>query len=140
MTATGVRLGVEEDHLPLLIGGRPSWIGRARSAAVYVLVLVVGVAAFLYPFWLPSSALPNQAHAGDAPLVAAVVGALAVGAIGPVGLPPQRPLPVARLPQQVVPGDGAVVRGVPRVDEHRVSELAPRFRWSRQAQTVHRSL
>ena len=81
MTATGVRLGVEEDHLPLLIGGRPSWIGRARSAAVYVLVLVVGVAAFLYPFWLPSSALPNQAHAGDAPLVAAVVGALAVGAI-----------------------------------------------------------
>jgi energy-coupling factor transport system substrate-specific component len=44
-------------------------------------VAIIGVAAFLYPFWLPASALPNQAHAGDAPLVAAVVGALAVGAV-----------------------------------------------------------
>ena len=78
MTAT---VGVEDEHLPLLIGGHPSLVGRLRSAAVYLLVLVIGVGAFLYPFWLPSSALPNQAHAGDAPLVAAIVGALAVGAV-----------------------------------------------------------
>lgn len=80
MTATEAR-PLAEDHLPLLIGSQPSLVARARSAAVYVLVLVIGVAAFLYPFWLPSTMLPNQAHAGDAPLVAAVVGALAVGAI-----------------------------------------------------------
>jgi energy-coupling factor transport system substrate-specific component len=42
---------------------------------------VVGAGAFLYPFWLPSQALPNQAHSGDAPLVAAVIGALAVAAV-----------------------------------------------------------
>lgn len=81
MTATDARPALDQGRLPLLIGGRPSPVARARSAAVYVLVLVIGVAAFLYPFWLPSSALPNQAHAGDAPLVAAVVGALAVGAV-----------------------------------------------------------
>ncbi len=37
--------------------------------------------AFLYPFWIPSTALPNAAHAGDAPLVAAIVGALVVATI-----------------------------------------------------------
>jgi energy-coupling factor transport system substrate-specific component len=63
------------------LGQPETLIGRLRSAAVYLLVLVIGVAAFLYPFWLPSSALPSQAHAGDAPLVAAVVGLLAVGAV-----------------------------------------------------------
>ncbi|MCU1352450.1 MAG: putative rane protein [Acidimicrobiales bacterium] len=52
-----------------------------RTGIVYVLVGVVGAAAFLYPFWLPSQALPNQAHSGDAPLVAAVIGALAVAAV-----------------------------------------------------------
>ena len=56
-------------------------IDRARVRLVYVLLTVVGIGAFLYPFWLPSEALPNEAHAGDAPLVAAVVGALAVGAV-----------------------------------------------------------
>lgn len=54
---------------------------RRRTTVVYLLMVVVGVAAFLYPFWLPSEALPNEAHAGDAPLVAAVVGALVVAAI-----------------------------------------------------------
>ena len=48
---------------------------------VYVLAVVVGAAAFLYPFWLPSTALPNAAHSGDAPLVAAVVGGLVVAAV-----------------------------------------------------------
>ena len=57
------------------------WSARARPVGVYVLMLVLGVAAFLYPFWLPSESLPDQAHAGDAPLVAALVGALVVAAV-----------------------------------------------------------
>jgi energy-coupling factor transport system substrate-specific component len=81
VTVTEARPAPVDAHRPLLIGGRPSVVAHARSAAVYLLVLVIGIGAFLYPFWLPSSALPNQAHAGDAPLVAAVVGALAVGAV-----------------------------------------------------------
>jgi energy-coupling factor transport system substrate-specific component len=54
---------------------------RARPVVVYLLVLLVGAAAFLYPFWLPSTALTDQAHNGDAPLVAALVGALVVAAV-----------------------------------------------------------
>lgn len=53
--------------------------GRARPALAYLLLGVVGAGSFLYPFWLPS--LPGQAHAGDAPLVAALVGLLAVTAL-----------------------------------------------------------
>ena len=53
-----------------------------RPVAVYVLAVVVGVAAFLYPFWLPGSARPAAAHATDAPLLAAAVGALVVVAVG----------------------------------------------------------
>jgi energy-coupling factor transport system substrate-specific component len=52
-----------------------------RPALVYALVVAVGAAAFLYPFWLPRQALPSTAHAGDAPLVAAVVGVLVVAAV-----------------------------------------------------------
>jgi energy-coupling factor transport system substrate-specific component len=44
-------------------------------------MVVVGAAAFLYPFWLPARALPDRAHGTDAPLVAAVVGAMVVAAI-----------------------------------------------------------
>jgi energy-coupling factor transport system substrate-specific component len=44
-------------------------------------MLLVGAAAFLYPFWLPSTALTDQAHSGDAPLIAALVGVLVVGAV-----------------------------------------------------------
>jgi energy-coupling factor transport system substrate-specific component len=54
---------------------------RVRPAVVYVLVGVVGAGAFLYPFWLPHDTLPMNAHAGDAPLVAALVGALALAAV-----------------------------------------------------------
>ena len=52
-----------------------------RPVGVYALVVLVGAAAFLYPFWLPRQALPSTAHAGDAPLVAAVVGVLVVVAV-----------------------------------------------------------
>ena len=53
----------------------------ARPVGVYVLLAVVGAAAFLYPFWLPSSAVPTQAHGGDAPIVAVIVAALTVAAV-----------------------------------------------------------
>jgi energy-coupling factor transport system substrate-specific component len=53
----------------------------ARPLLVYLLTTVIGAAAFLYPFWIPGRALPNQAHSGDAPLVAALVGALVVATI-----------------------------------------------------------
>lgn len=52
--------------------------GRVRPTLVYALVVAVGAGAFLWPFWIPSGALPAQAHAADAPLVAAAVGGLAV--------------------------------------------------------------
>lgn len=58
-----------------------SFAARGRPAVVYALVVLVGAAAFLYPFWLPHGALPSEAHAADAPLIAALVGALAVAAV-----------------------------------------------------------
>jgi energy-coupling factor transport system substrate-specific component len=57
---------------------RAAWL---RPALVYTLMVAVGAAAFLYPFWLPATALTDQAHSGDAPLVAALVGALVVVAV-----------------------------------------------------------
>ena len=56
-------------------------VDRTRPAVVYGLVVLVGAAAFLYPFWLPRHALPARAHAGDAPLVAAAVALLVVAAV-----------------------------------------------------------
>ena len=56
-------------------------VDRVRPLAVYALMVAVGAAAFPYPFWIPSSAFAGQAHNGDAPLVAALVGALVVGAV-----------------------------------------------------------
>jgi len=63
------------------VDDRSGVVERRRTSVVYLLMVVVGIGAFLYPFWLPSDALPNEAHAGDAPLVAAVVGALVVAAV-----------------------------------------------------------
>jgi energy-coupling factor transport system substrate-specific component len=54
---------------------------RVRPWLVYTLVVIVGAAAFLYPFWLPRTALAGSEHAGDAPMFAAVIGALAVVAV-----------------------------------------------------------
>jgi energy-coupling factor transport system substrate-specific component len=54
---------------------------RLRPVVVYVLMVVLGAAAFLYPFWLPASAVANQAHNGDAPLIAALVGGLVIVAV-----------------------------------------------------------
>ncbi|HEX2038828.1 MAG TPA: ECF transporter S component [Acidimicrobiales bacterium] len=54
---------------------------RARPVVVYLLVVLVGMVAFLYPFWLPGSTSPSRAHSTDAPLLAAIVGALVVAAV-----------------------------------------------------------
>ena len=65
--------------------GPPAFGKRAAAAVrpvlVYALVGVIGAAAFLYPFFLPATAFPSQAHSGDAPLVAALVGVLVVVAL-----------------------------------------------------------
>jgi energy-coupling factor transport system substrate-specific component len=60
---------------------RTGLAARVRPIAVYLLMVLLGAAAFLYPFWLPSTALSSQAHSGDAPLVAALVGALVIAAV-----------------------------------------------------------
>lgn len=53
----------------------------ARPIVIYLLMFVIGVAAFLYPFWLPQAAVPEAAHAGSAPLIAALVAVLALTAV-----------------------------------------------------------
>ncbi|RIK07003.1 MAG: ECF transporter S component [Acidobacteria bacterium] len=52
-----------------------------RASIVYLLVGLVGTAAFLYPFWLPAESGPASAHAGVAPLIAAAIGALVLVAV-----------------------------------------------------------
>ncbi len=47
----------------------------------YVLVTLIGLFAFAFPFWWPHQQLVNQAHAYDAPLWAAVIAGLCVAAI-----------------------------------------------------------
>ena len=54
---------------------------HTRPVIVYTLMVVLGVAAFVYPFWIPSTAFSSTAHSGDAPLVAALVGALVIVAV-----------------------------------------------------------
>jgi energy-coupling factor transport system substrate-specific component len=56
-------------------------VGGPPALAFYVLLVAVGLAAFLYPFWIPSETAFAEAHAADAPFVAAGVGLLAVLAI-----------------------------------------------------------
>ena len=55
--------------------------GRARPVLVYVLVAVVGAAAFLFPFWVPGESTIGTSHSGDAPFVTAAVAALVVAAV-----------------------------------------------------------
>lgn len=52
-----------------------------RSRLAYALVTVIGIGAFVYPFWLPAESLPGREHAADAPLVASAVGLLALAAV-----------------------------------------------------------
>ena len=45
---------------------------RTLSAAIFVMTTLIGIIAFLYPFWLPmvkQSAITSQSHAADSPLM-----------------------------------------------------------------------
>jgi energy-coupling factor transport system substrate-specific component len=48
---------------------------------LYGLMTAVGLASFLYPFWLPADGNTATAHSADAPLVAAVLGTLVVATL-----------------------------------------------------------
>ena len=52
---------------------------RAFTAAIYLLTTGLGIAAFLYPFWLPAAqqaTMTGMAHAQDAPLLLSVLAGL----------------------------------------------------------------
>lgn len=51
----------------------PRWLRRALSATIFLLTTVVGIAAFLYPFWMPVTAAEGMAHTGDSPLVLTLI-------------------------------------------------------------------
>lgn len=56
------------------------WQQRLGSLLVYGLTTLIGVVAFLYPFWLPAMAQASEsgmAHAGDAPLMLTLLVGLA---------------------------------------------------------------
>ncbi|KAA0236434.1 MAG: hypothetical protein JJLCMIEE_00217 [Acidimicrobiales bacterium] len=53
----------------------------AGTALIYTMVGICGVAAFLYPFWLPGRALPSEAHSTTAPFVAALMATLVMLAV-----------------------------------------------------------
>lgn len=53
-----------------------------NARLVYGAISVVGLAAFAYPFWLPADAVPGEAHAVVAPMVAATLVGLALVAVG----------------------------------------------------------
>lgn len=52
-----------------------------RAGAVYTAMMVLGAAAFLWPFFVPPDVLPASAHGLDAPLLAAAVAGLVVVAL-----------------------------------------------------------
>jgi energy-coupling factor transport system substrate-specific component len=52
-----------------------------RVRVAYIVASLIGAGAFLYPFWLPPESGEIVTRGGDAPLVAGLVGALAVGAV-----------------------------------------------------------
>ncbi len=63
------------------VPGPGSRAGGPPASLFYGLLVAVGLAAFLYPFWIPAETAFSEAHAADAPFVAAGVGLLAVLAI-----------------------------------------------------------
>jgi energy-coupling factor transport system substrate-specific component len=55
---------------------------RRGGGWIYATITVVGLAAFLYPFWLPSEAVPGEAHADLAPFLSALLIGLLVMGVG----------------------------------------------------------
>lgn len=60
---------------------RPTLGMTTRPVIAYLLVTLLGAAAFCYPFWLPGDARPDAAHAADAPLIAALIGVVVLAAL-----------------------------------------------------------
>lgn len=52
------------------------------SSLLYVTITLVGLAAFLYPFWLPAEVAPTEAHGDAAPFIAGLLAGLMVLALG----------------------------------------------------------
>lgn len=61
--------------------GRGRTRGGLRAGFLYATMSALGMAAFLYPFFLPATALPGSAHSADAPLLAAGIVLIALAAI-----------------------------------------------------------
>jgi energy-coupling factor transport system substrate-specific component len=55
-----------------------SRVATVRSRVMYATLTALGLSAFVYPFFLPSIALADRAHSGDAPLWSAVIGVAVV--------------------------------------------------------------
>lgn len=51
---------------------------KLQSSLTYLLITLLGLAAFLYPFWLPAESVPDTAHSSLAPLFAAAIGLLVI--------------------------------------------------------------
>ena len=43
---------------------------QVPAGVLYGVLVVIGIAAFLYPFWLPERAAPTEAHRAVAPVLA----------------------------------------------------------------------
>lgn len=56
-------------------------IQRVLSTTIFGLTTVLGVAAFLYPFWIPAVAAEGQAHAGDSPLMLTLIALICFGVL-----------------------------------------------------------
>lgn len=50
-----------------------AWLRRGLSAILFLLTTVVGIAAFLYPFWMPVAVAEGAAHTGDSPLMLTLI-------------------------------------------------------------------
>jgi energy-coupling factor transport system substrate-specific component len=68
------------DQMDQDIARHPKWIAAIGTVIVYGVTTLIGVVAFLYPFWLPAvtqGTRTGMAHAGDAPLLLTLLVGLA---------------------------------------------------------------
>lgn len=60
------------------VGSETDAAGPLRPGLLYPLISLLGLAAFLYPFWIPQEAAPGRAHEATAPFIAAALVGLVV--------------------------------------------------------------
>jgi len=58
---------------PSVLPNQKHTLQRVLSALIFGLTTVAGIAAFLYPFWMPAVAAEGQAHSGDSPLTLTLI-------------------------------------------------------------------